>query len=192
MNKHLAMAVSAICIFAWSPTVEADSATKPIASATKSREIGGFALGMPLREAAKLARIEPIGGYQFDTERDGLQFNFEVTPLGRIYRIQSSQRLGRFAEDQAFRSTLLSKLTAKYGAPASVTGSMYHWELVERVRSIDPVPNPFTTMWMTASISDDDGEKSLEMKMIDFRILWADQAQANQPGRAAAENSVKF
>lgn len=47
-------------------------------------------------------------------------------------------------------------------------------------------------MWMTASISDDDGEKSLEMKMIDFRILWADQAQANQPGRAAAEDRVKF
>lgn len=138
MNKHLAMAALAICVFAWSPTVEADSAAKPIASATKSREIGGFALGMPLREAAKLARIEPIGGYQFDTERDGLQFNFEVTPLGRIYRIQSSQRLGRFAEDEAFRSTLLSKLTAKHGVPTSVTGSMYHWELGRRLISPEP------------------------------------------------------
>ncbi len=121
-----------------------------------------------------------------------MHFNFEVTPLGRIYRIQSSQQLGQFALDDAFRSTLANKLSAKYGVPARTTASVYEWELIEQVRTPEGEANPFRTMWMTAMVMDNGGAKSLEMTLLDFRVLWTDEDKVNKPGRAAAESKVKF
>jgi len=69
---------------------------------------------------------------------------------------------------------------------------VYEWELIERIREIGGSSNPFRTMWMTAMLSDDAGEKSLEMTLIDFRVLWADQARANRPPRMMAERAVKL
>ena len=159
-------------------------------SATKSLEVGPFALGMHVRAANAISRLNRIGEFQFDTEHEGTKFNFEVTPAGRIYRISSQQPLGRFQEDEQFQSTLLNKLTAKYGQPDSVSGSDFGWELFETVRSHNPGPNPFKTMWMSSTVSDSAGDKFLDITLIDFRILWADQAAANAPARAAAEKVV--
>ena len=159
-------------------------------SATKSLEVGPFALGMHVRDVNAISPVERIGEFQFDAHHEGAKYNFEVTPMGRVYRISSEQPLGRFVEDEQFRSTLLKKLTEKYGQPNSVNGSDFGWELFETVRSHNPGPNPFKTMWMSSTVSDSAGEKSLDITLIDFKILWADQAIANTPARAAAEKAV--
>jgi hypothetical protein len=169
-------------------------AEPPHRSATKARDIGGFALGMHIRDAAKLAAPESIGGNQFNAEHDGRSFNFEVTPLGRIFRIQSSQPLGRFVVDSGFAATVLSKLTAKYGQPLSSEFGSYGWQLTEPVRHANGQTLPFTTMWMSAYISSYPGvsDVSLEMKMIDFRLLWEDEVKINKMPRDVAIGRLAF
>lgn len=179
-----------------SPTVSSAEQSTPKAeavlrSATKARDIGGFALGMHIRDAAKMAKLESVGGNQFDAEHDGRRINLEVTPLGRIFRVQSSQSLGRFAVDAAFTNALAAKLAAKYGPPKSSDFGSYGWAIVEPVKGDKGRTLPLTTMWMSAYISNGPGisDVSLEMKLIDFRILWEDEVKINhKPGDKAVEN----
>jgi hypothetical protein len=51
---------------------------------------------------------------------------------------------------------------------------------------------PFTTMWMSAYVGGFGGDPTLEITILDFRILWADQATLNREPREAAEDSVRF
>lgn len=68
-------------------------------SATIASDVNGFALGMTVQQAGKIAPLNSIGGDQFEARKDGVQFNFGVSPLGRIYRISSEQNLGTFVVD---------------------------------------------------------------------------------------------
>ena len=52
---------------------------------------------------------------------------------------------------------------------------------------------PFTSNWMSALVMDDSGDGvSLELKMTDFRICWAERERANQKPRDAATQAVHF
>ncbi len=163
-----------------------------VRSATVARDVNGFHLGMPIAEARKLADLEYIGGDQFEATVDGFQYNFGVTPAGRIYRVQSSQSLGRFNVDRTFVQTLKQKLSAKYGPPISEYADVFSWEIIEDVTMPDGNRGPFRTMWMTAMIGGHETDRTLDITLIDFRILWADQASVNRAPRAQAEDRIAF
>ena len=66
------------------------------------------------------------------------------------------------------------------------------WEIIEPVQYPSGQKLPYRTMWMNAMLSDADGEMTLDMTMLDFRILWADQAALNQVPRQKAEDRMRF
>jgi hypothetical protein len=47
-------------------------------------------------------------------------------------------------------------------------------------------------MWMNAYVGGFGGDPTLEITIIDFRILWADQAVANRVPREGAERQIQF
>ena len=147
---------------------------------------------MTVAEAREISPMTFIGGDQFETVADGIEYNFGVTPVGRIYRVQSTQRLGQFQVDRSFLETLRSQLSAKYGEPDSAIGDTFHWELIEPVTHRDGQRLQFRTMWMSAYIGHQDRDASLEMTLIDFRILWHDQDTAGLPNRQEAESRIRF
>ena len=190
-NSALAAAVLAIA----NPVLAAPVAAKtsaPLRSATTARDVGGFTLGMPIREANAIALLTSIGGNQFDAAYEGRSYNFEVTPKGRIYRITASQKLGTFAVDHQFTDALAAKLSVKYGKPTSRGDDTFSWELIEPVKHMNGQVLPFNTMWMSASVSHGGGidDVSLEMTMLDFRILWQDEAPLNREPRDAASAKI--
>lgn len=190
---RLKLALAALAVFASPLPAFANGLGEPsVRSATVARDVNGFHLGMPIAEARKLADLEYIGGDQFEATAEGFQYNFGVTPTGRIYRIQSSQSLGRFSVDRTFLQTLGQKLSAKYGPPLSDYADVFSWEIIEDVTMPDGNRGPFRTMWMTAMISGQETDLTLDITLIDFRILWADQASVNRIPRAEAEDRIAF
>lgn len=162
-------------------------------SATLSTEINGFRLGMPIAEANRLLPLSRIpGGDQFEATTAGFSYNFGVTPKGRIYRIQSSQQLGRFEADPAFLTALGKKLTAKYGPPVSSRSGNFKWSLIQYLLNANGKSEAVETMWMSAYLSYDDQGKTLEMTLIDFRILWADKAAVNRKPSGEAAKKLQF
>jgi hypothetical protein len=164
----------------------------PTRSATTARDIGGFALGMHIREAAKLSHLEDIGNGQFETVRGGVKYDFSVTDAGRIYRIASSQTLGQFAVDNAFLRSVRDKLTAKFGSPREGSAGSFSWELIEAVPRVGGQTLPFATNWASARVGGYSDGVTIDMTMIDFRLLWRDEAAANKAPRSAAESRVSF
>jgi hypothetical protein len=161
-------------------------------SATLATDINGFGIGMTLAEARSISPLTHIGGDQFETTADGISYNFGVTPLGRIYRVQSSQNLGAFGVDRNFISTLATRLFEKYGRPVRQNGSLFEWELIQPVTNEFGQRLPFRTMWMTAMVGEDGESRTLEITLIDFRVLWTDQATAIRPVREQAEDRIRF
>ena len=162
-------------------------------SATKARDIGGFALGMSIRDANEISPLEDIGNDQYRTTRDGIEYDFGVTPLGRIYRVQSSQFLGRFNIDAAFRRGLSAKLAAKFGPVGDATNETFGWELIEQIKRTNGMVLPFKTNWASAYVSSTYGQGvTLEIKMIDFRYLWQDERALNAKPSMRGANRVTF
>lgn len=161
-------------------------------SATLATDVNGFRLGMTVQAARSLAPLKFIGGDQFEAETGGFSYNFGVTPKGRIYRVQSTQKLNRFVVDRQFVATLGRRLTKKYGEPTSHEGDTFFWELIEPVTNNLGQTLPFRTMWMNASVSGFGSDPTIEITIIDFRILWTDQATVNREPREKAEGTIQF
>lgn len=159
--------------------------SSPSRSATKTRDIGGFSLGMNIRDAAKLSSVTAIGNDDYQTVRDGIEYDFGVTRLGRIYRVDSAQHLGRFIPDAAFMRDLTAKLTAKYGTPAHASFGTFNWSLIEPVRRAGGEAIPFETNWASAYF-DGSPDVTVHIKLIDFRIMWQDDAKLNRTPRDQA------
>jgi hypothetical protein len=166
--------------------------SQPWRSATKARDIGGFQLGMHIRDVAKLSPVEDIGNGGYRTERDGIKYEFEVTPLGRVYLVSSEQMLGRFAIDRKFLETLTAKLCAKFGPVAPGIRETFGWSLVESVERTHGEVLPFETNWASAYVSGSalTGEVTLYAKMLDFRYLWQDSGKLNRQPRANGEGKI--
>jgi hypothetical protein len=176
------------------PAVAGDpiAAVHPGASATKARDIHDFALGMPIREAMKHFTTTYAQGNQIQGHAGDVQLTFEVCPSGAIYFIESTQLLGHFVVDKKFLDALDDRLFAKCG-PGVGTPDNLSWALTEPVRYTTGEVRPFTSNWMSALVMDDSGEGvSLELKMTDFRICWAEREKANQKPRDAATQAVQF
>jgi hypothetical protein len=167
------------------------AAVHPGSSATKARDIQGFALGMPIREAMKRVTLTYSQDNQIQGKVGDTEITFEVCPSGSIYFIETSQPLGRFMVDKAFLTSLNAKLFAKYGRTDGTPDNL-EWDLVEPVRYTTGEIRPFKTNWMSALVNADSDGVSLDLKMIDFRICWSDYERANKKPSGAAGNAVKL
>jgi hypothetical protein len=168
------------------------AAVHPGASATRARDIHEFALGMPIREAMKHFTTTYTQGNQIQGKVGDIELTFEVCPSGAIYFIESTQLLGHFVVDKKFLDALDAKLFAKYG-PGAGTPDNLSWALTEPVRYTTGEVRPYTSNWMSALVMDDSGDGvSLELKMTDFRICWAERDKANEKPRDAATQAVQF
>jgi hypothetical protein len=192
------MRLSVISVVAFgtlgTPTLAGDpiAAVHPGASATKARDIQDFRLGSPIREAMKRLTPTYAQGNQIQGKLGNIDLTFEVCPSGAIYFIESTQPLGHFGVDKGFLDSLQAKLFAKYG-PGHGTPDNLSWGLTEPVRYTTGEVRPFTSNWMTSLVMNDSGDGvSLELKMLDFRICWAEREKANQKPRDAATQAIKL
>ena len=165
-----------------------------VASATHARDINGFALGMHISEIRKRMPINHVFGETFSGKLRDVSYEFGFTALGRLYRIGSVQPLGRFAPDERFTQNLSAKLIQKYGRPSGnqLPGGPASWELIEQVSLQGEPRHPFRTMWLDAMLSDDESGLTLNMKMLDFRVLWADAKRLNSQPRNEAMDRTSF
>lgn len=168
------------------------AAVHPGASATTARDLQGFTLGMPIHEAMKRFTPTYAQGNQLQGKTGDIELTFEVCPSGAVYFIESTQPLGHFVVDKKFLDALDAKLFAKYGQGHGTPDNL-SWALTEPVRYTTGEVRPFTSNWMSALVMDDSGDGvSLELKMLDFRICWAEREKANQKPRDEANEAVKF
>lgn len=166
-----------------------EQSASPMRSATKARDIGGFTLGMKIRDAAQLAPMKSIGNGGYQTVKDGIRYDFEVTRLGRIFRVDSEQDLGCFAIDTTFLHSLTAKLTAKYGPAHRSSSESFEWSLVEPVKRADDQTLPFRTNWASAYVEGGPEGVTVHVKLLDFRIMWQDEDKLNRaPNETAARN----
>jgi hypothetical protein len=164
----------------------------PGASATKARDIQGFTLGMSIREAMKGFTPTYAQDDQVQGKIGNIDLTFEVCRSGAIYFVQSTQPLGHFVVDKKFLDALQAKLFAKYGQGYGTPDNL-SWGLTEPVRYTTGEVRNFTSNWMSALVTDDSGDGvSLELKMLDFRICWAEREKANQKPRDAATQALKL
>ena len=193
MRTHcLVLALAFVGIASTAKAQTARSGETPKRSATIARDIGGFELGMRIADVRKIVPTEALGNDNFQVTRDGITYDFGVTPLGRIYRVASSQNLGRFKVDATFRNTVSARLTAKYGPTADRSTETWSWELIEPAMRASGQTLPFKTNWASAYLSTGSDGVSLEIKLLDFRILWADEGKLNRGPRERAADAVKL
>jgi hypothetical protein len=163
-------------------------------SATVARDINGISLGMRLAEVNQIAPVWHLAFNTYTLELDGIDYEVEVSPLGRVFQIDSSQRLGSFAPDRQFAATLTQRLAAKYGEPGlnQLPGAPAVWSLVEQVDNPNVGTFARNTMHFSVMLSEDEQGVVLEMMMQDFRILWQDQASLNCAPTREGERRIQF
>lgn len=188
MSRTISLAIAIALMTTAGPVGAADVGGRvpPVRSATKARDIGGFALGMHIRDAAKLSPMQNIGNGEYQTSKDGIEYDVAVTRLGHIYRVDSSQPLGRFVIDDTFLRSLAAKLAAKYGPPVSATSETFKWSLIEPVKRTGGEALPFETNWASAYVEGGSDGVTVHIKLIDFRVMWTDYAQLNRAPRDQA------
>ena len=169
------------------------ASVKPGLSATKARDINGFALGMPIKQAAARMKVTFAQGELVEGTVGGIAYAFGVCPSGRVYRIESSQPLGRFTVDKTFTDGLGAKLSDKYGAATRGAPDKLDWDLIESVRYTDGKVHPFATNWAAAIVSSSDADGvTLNLKLLDFRVCWDEAVKRNEKPRDQASGRVKF
>lgn len=176
------------------PEGYAQFSSESVRSATIARDINGFALGAHIDQLRAVTPVSRVAFETYSARLDGITYEFGLTPLGRVFRIQSVQSLGRFQPDATFANSLIHQLTQKYGAPSTnqLPGGAAFWELIESVEHPDGQTIPFQTMLFSAMLSESANGVNLELTMLDFRILWADQAAINRRPRQNAQNLTRF
>ncbi|PIW29250.1 MAG: hypothetical protein COW29_06960 [Rhodobacterales bacterium CG15_BIG_FIL_POST_REV_8_21_14_020_59_13] len=176
------------------PEGYAQFSSESVRSATIARDINGFALGAHIDQLRAVTPVSHVAFETYSARLDGITYEFGLTPLGRVFRIQSVQSLGRFQPDATFTNSLVHQLTQKYGAPSTnqLPGGPAFWELIEPVEHPDGQTIPFRTMSFSAMIGGGSNEVELELMLLDFRVLWADQATLNTQPRQNAQSRTRF
>lgn len=162
-----------------------------------ARDINGFALDMTIPQVQALARqqLRSLGRGQFKVTTGGIEYDFGFSVLGHLYRIDSKQILGQFLPDAAFAQNLTRKLTAKFGPPLynQLPDGPASWEYLEQYRDINGTILSRVTVSLSALLLDDPSEGvSLNMKLMDFRIMRRDISRANASPRSRAEDQTSF
>jgi hypothetical protein len=162
-----------------------------------SHDINGFSLDMTVQQVAVVAHepLSSLGGGQYQVNVDGIDYNFGFSVLGHLFRIDSKQQLGHFIPDGAFAATLTNKLSKKFGPPQlnQLPGGPASWEFLEVYTNPNGQSVNRTTESLSAMLGGGWGQPiSLEMKLIDFRIMRRDIAKLNATPRSRAQSDVKF
>ncbi|MGA7674039.1 MAG: hypothetical protein WCA78_03215 [Rhizomicrobium sp.] len=130
-----------------------------------AHDINGIRLDMTVQQVSEFfdAGLRPLGSGQFKAERDGTSYDFGFTPLGHLFRIDSSQTLSRFEPDVNIGLALTQKLVKKYGPPDTnqLPGGPAFWQFVEyydnsgfrTARDTETLSAVFTTRYQAPSIS---------------------------------------
>ena len=168
-----------------------------IAPRLLARDINGLQLDMTVKEVEALPhdKWEDLGGGQVKATIAGVRYDLEFTPLGHLFRISSSQQLGRFAPDRAFGLDVARRLAAKYGPPHFnwlPTGTA-DWDYAEPYITINGAKLNRGTESLNVMIGGGFGAPvSLQMKLMDFRLLRRDTELLNAQPEAKAQSAVKF
>jgi len=86
---------------------------------------------------------------------------------------------------------LSTKLAAKFGPVPDVLKEVFGWELIEPIKQTNGTVLLFKTNWASAYVISTHADGvTLEMKMIDFRILWQDDAKLNRAPRDHSSNAI--
>jgi len=162
-----------------------------------AHDISGYALDMTVAQVEAVAhtRLRPLGGSQYNLIAGGVKYNFEFSVTGHLFRIDSQQTLGRFLPDDSFARTLTRKLVTKFGPPDlnELPNGPISWEhfATYHERSGQVVNRP--TISLSALLLGGWGEPiTLNMKLLDFRIMGRDLSKANAIPRSRAEGDAKF
>lgn len=101
-------AAAAAVMIIGSPAFAGDpiAPVNPGHSATKVRDIQGFALGMPIKEAMKRFAPTYAQGDQVQGKLGDIELTFGTCSSGAVYFIESTQPLGHFTVDKTFLDAL--------------------------------------------------------------------------------------
>ncbi len=162
-----------------------------------AHDINGFALDMTVQEVTTAAHrpLIPLGRGQYQVKVDGVDYDFGFSVLGHLFRIDSKQELGRFIPDGAFGATLTNQLSNKFGPPQTnqLPGGPAFWSFLEEYTDANGQKLNRETESLSAMLGGGYGQPvSLEMKLMDFRIVRRDLARANAAPRSRAQGDVKF
>lgn len=197
LNRLCTTAVALVAAAAMIPA--AANGAEPVApvvsgtSATKSRELNGFRIGMTAQEIRKLVDVTFSQGELMQADLGAVHLDFGICPSGKVFRIQSSQTLGAFTIDHQFLQGLGDKLATKYGSPTFPRPGNWEWELVEQVRFTDGNVRPVKTNWASAIVlGGNGGQVTLDMTLLDFRVCWPDAIKTNARSQRDALNRVQM
>ena len=161
----------------------------------KAHDINGYALDMTVDQVQQVAKqsLENKGQGQYKLTIDGINYDFEFTVLGHLWRIESNQVLGRFIPDHDFAQVMSKKLSDKYGSTtASLTHGPMNWNFEETyfdgALRLERVALSLDVL-LTGGYGEPIG---LDMTLMDARIERRDIAKANADPKSKAESSVKF
>ena len=188
----VALAIALIATIGTSVTASVPEGFTPTRSATKARDIAGFALGMHIRDVESQAVTKRIAWDDYQTSKGGIDYDLGLTRLGHIYRMSSTQHLGNFAIDDEFLRALSVKLTAKYGPPVETTAGLFRWSLIEPVKRTGGDTLPYETNRAYANVEGGPDGVTLKIDMIDYRIIWHDDAVLNRAPRDEAGRKLNF
>ncbi|WP_299009374.1 hypothetical protein [uncultured Caulobacter sp.] len=195
MNPIACAIAALILICAPEAFAQTQPAPKPYVSVLKARDIDGLQLGMTLQEASQRMRLRSIGAGQFQGRNGNKEFDLGFTSLGHLYRIDYTQTLGRFAPDYQFGQQLAAKLTEKYGPPHenSLPGGAASWRGYAKVRMDSGQILPREVESLSEYLGGGpNGEVQVNMKLMDFSVMWKDQAAQNKGPRNDGAGKLDF
>ena len=189
------------CLLVMACTIGADAADAsgmcPRATCLSARDINGIKLDMTRSEVAQRfpGGIKYIGSDQYEDEDGGISYNFGFSATGHLYRIDSSQNLGKFIPDRAFGLQLLHKLEAKYGPTENsmLPDGGAGWNFYAYCTTNLGTRITCQTESLNVMLAGGYGQPvELQMKLMDFRIMGRDEAKQNSSPKSQAERQMRF
>ena len=161
-----------------------------------AHDINGIALGMSIPQLNEIfdGKLTRVSDDHFEGQKDGVSYDIGISVLGRVYRIDSSQELGRFEPDAAIAKALTDKLVAKYGAPEfnQLPGGIISWDYIEKVSEGSTHYARFTEQLTASFVEHYQAPTTIDIHLIDFRIMRIDQARQNAGPSAIASAKIQF
>jgi len=169
----------------------------PRENCLRAHDINGIRLDMTVQQVSELVPngLTPLGGGQFNADIGMTSYNFEFSPLGHLFIINSSQQLTSFAPDREFGFALTKKLETKYGPPDSnqLPGGPASWGYLEYYTTNQGMRLARETESLSVMLMDHYQKPvTLEMKLMDFRILRRDEDALNRAPKSEAQSLVQF
>ena len=166
-------------------------------SCLDARDVNGIHLGMTVKEVAALlpSGLTPLGAGQFSAQDGNQAYDFGFSALGHLYRIDSHLNLGNFQPDRRFELNLAGKLAKKYGPPeiGDVPSGVLWWTFAERYQLNNGTVLTRETESLSASLGGGFGQPTtLDIKLMDFRILRQDLETLNRQPEMTAAARIRF